>query len=205
MTAAAFHRILTQVSPSDVEFTENSESIMSRTLSAFQSHAGEVLKEVLDSGDEDRIFQSLGEEDPDFLKIKIDDFRRHYLCARLALISLVWESVCLDHGIRQHEKAKAFLKKVMDTFQTSETLSFAADFSEYRCAQELSEQPSEFLAIATWFFKRFQLSPLVSMDADAQMLKPSFLILAGALDGLRIGFENQFSDWILSGSAGALS
>lgn len=170
---------------------------MSRTVQAFQKQAESTLHKILDSGDAARIYDALCVEDPDFKSVPQKDFEMNYLAARLAEISLSWESECAAQGILLHEKARAFLKRVMDTFQKPDTLPFAAAFSEYRCARQvLEEESSDTLAITRLLFQRFKLNPVIEVSKEIQMMRNSFQMLLGALESERAGFENYFFEWL---------
>ncbi len=176
---------------------------MSRTVQAFQKQAEGMLHKILDSGDVSRIYGALCAEDPDFKSVPPKDFEMNYLAARLAQISLSWESECTAQGILLHEKAKAFLKRVMDTFQKPDTLSFASAFSEYRCAtQILEDESSDTLAMTRLLFQRFKLNPVIEVSQEIQMMRNSFQMLMGALESERAGFENYFFEWLALDDSG---
>jgi hypothetical protein len=174
---------------------------MGRTLLSFQNKTRECMQEIIDAGDEKRIFKVLGQEDPEFARLNFEVFKKHYLAARLALVSLVWEKVCSEHQI-EGESRRAFLKRVMDTFQTPDTIPFATLFSEFRCASDLTEEEDLLPSLIRLMFDRLGISPALKMSEQDQMIRPSAHLVAGALDALRVAQENHLTDWILLGQIG---
>ena len=162
----------------------------------FEKHATEVLASLYDSGNEAQIHQLLGEEDIAFRSIPMADFRAHFLCARLALIAQTWEKICKDEGLDAADYSKAFLRQVMNAFQSPQSIQPATTFSEYFSAPQLEDEESEATALAVLIFKRLGQKPTYAAENGQTVIRPAFHQLIAALESLRTSFENQFFDFI---------
>ena len=162
----------------------------------FESYAKRAFAAVLETKDYERIYEAAAAEDPRLKDVLPTTFGEEYLCARLALGVYAWMAACREHGIEDTVLQKTFLKVVMEAFHSEKFLKLAEIFSQYLYSSD--ESIPALPRMAAHMHSRLKIASSVSKSE----LSGSFKIVAAALEGFKVSFENYFFDFLNSVSGG---
>lgn len=123
-----------------------------------------------------------------------DAFGLEYLCLRLALGCVAWVSGCRESGVTEKSVQGLFLKCVMDSFESPDTLPIASAFSEYLYARDGMGKIDETFPLVEKFLIR--LTRQASPESRAVLERNSLLAKAvmEICESIRMSFEDDFAD-----------
>lgn len=158
----------------------------------FKNYASQVLAQIYEHNDYERIHDLLKHRDRKFEGITNEAFGTEYLAGRLALACRLWELCCIENRVESEENQKALMRTVMKGFDDPKYLNLATVFSEYLHDPAMDEDPV--LAVVEKLFKRLAAKPTVA-KVSGPAVADTFQMMMAVSDSFKNAFENDFFEF----------
>ncbi len=171
---------------------------MTDPVNRFKKFATDERKRVEGEVNPAPLFRALSEVSAGFDKVSKGDFQRELKSAVLAAACIAWENVCLENRLAEEAIQKAFLRDVMETFETPESRSAAEGFSEYLLCEGTEDTSLAVIGIAKRFFERMGHDAVCKPSLHPDQVHGAFRLLVEYLEGFKNDLKNRFEDFRLA-------
>jgi hypothetical protein len=169
---------------------------MGSKAKSLQKCVADLISLVADPEGQELVFRELCLRDFQLAKDKPEVFYAEYGSSRLALGCVYWVGCCTHHRIEDKEFRNLFFKRVMELFQTPDSLAKAARFSEGLYASNADKEQSPVLGVLVHLFHKLGLRPMSGGSEDGGgEVSPGFHLMMEAAEALKVAFEAQFDDF----------
>ncbi len=158
----------------------------------YSAYASKVLAGIYQDTDYERLLESLRQVDPHFLDISPEKFGMEFLAVRLALACHAWSKMCQEADLIETGIENAFMKTVMQSFQSPKFLEIAKAYSEYLHSPQANSRPV--LSITANWMKRLGLAGTMEKD-EKPVLTPGFQALMEISEAFKNQCENDFFEF----------
>lgn len=158
----------------------------------FETFAQNKIGEIYSKRDFDDIYNLIAEKDESFRLYPRTDFDFQFLSFRLALASMAWKNACLENGVNEEVIQKLFLRNVLQTFGTKESLPLASVFSEYQYSGDEERPEGDTISMVTTLFRKLEAANPRRVKRVTQQTAESFKAMVEISEGIRVSFQNDF-------------
>lgn len=170
---------------------------MPNRLEDYTRFAKRIIEQISKAEDGKEILKMLRTKDELFKDVEEVRFCYEFTAAQLAVACHAWEVSCDENRIDNDEIERAFLKAVMDSFQSKESLQFASDFSFYHQRAGYEEEDDS-VGVVKVFYKRLAFTKSLETEEARKKNAEGFQALVSSLEGFKTSFSNGFEGFVQS-------